>query len=881
MPNTPIDDIEEWSTKLSPWKRDALRRLATTNKLTQADFDDLMAMVKSAAGFELTAPAPTPVPFAKSHFSGEEKRQNIVLKGIANVENVNRLTPKASVNFGPNSLTVIYGRNGSGKSGFVRILRTACRTRVENVAKLKVLSDVYGGSSGPQTAEILIDAGSGETPVQWTSGSTALPELTQVAVFDTASAELYVDGGNQIRYLPFGLALPHQLNTVCMELKEKLDEERAKVIGDKVGLSSVSFPSQRDTKSQLFERSVNKSTTDDQIVAATTFTAENEKRLGDLTAALSAGTSAAADVNALVNWTSALQAECAKIDAEFGDAALETSKRLREEADAARQAAKVAADALFTDEPLPGVGGETWRALWAAARNYSLSEAYPESEFPVLGNGDEPAACVLCQQPLAEDGRARLQRFQKYMDDTLDATAEKLEVSVTAAAENLMQLACLGAEDFSDRVEQVRKRSDQLADSLSALRTAALKRRDAKLALLNGQQVDGLPDLVIPLEGISAFENEVKAEQTALTQAANSEEREKLSAEKDELEDRKIIAANREKLTTRRNLLLMDAAFEKALSDLQTRGITQRANELVDSHLTKAVTSHFDGERETFDIMHLKVGLARKSNQTKAEFQVDPQTKLTKVTSEILSEGEQRALALAGFLTEVALTDGSGPVVIDDPVSSLDRDRSAKVAARLAQEASLRQVIVFTHDITFFNELCRAADEVGIEAETVALFSDKSAAGKVDPAGMVWKGLNVKKRIGRIKDDAAKLPKLHTSSPADYEFFVKNLYGRLRDTYERVVEEVIFNNIVQRGVDVVQTQMLRYVRLSDELAVRFHEGMTRANTHSHDNPAADTVPVPTPPEFMEHIAELETLISDLKAESQAAEAARPQMKPKK
>lgn len=304
---------------------------------------------------------------------------------------------------------------------------------------------------------------------------------------------------------------------------------------------------------------------------------------------VSAGSSAAADVNALVNWTSALQAECAKINSEFGDAALETSKRLREEADAARQAAKVAADALFTDEPLPGVGGETWRALWAAARNYSLSEAYPESEFPVLGNGDEPAACVLCQQPLAEDGRARLQRFQKYMDDTLDATAEKLEVSVTAAVENLMQLACLGAEDFSDRVEQVRKRSDQLADSLSALRTAALKRRDAKLALLNGQQVDGLPDLVIPLEGISAFENEVKAEQTALTQAANSEEREKLSAEKDELEDRKIIAANREKLTTRRNLLVLDAAFEKALSDLQTRGITQRANELVDSHLTKAV----------------------------------------------------------------------------------------------------------------------------------------------------------------------------------------------------------------------------------------------------------------------------------------------------
>ena len=30
---------------------------------------------------------------------------------------------------------------------------------------------------------------------------------------------------------------------------------------------------------------------------------------------------------------------------------------------------------------------------------------------------------------------------------------------------------------------------------------------------------------------------------------------------------------------------------------------------------------------------------------------------------------------------------------------------------------------------------------------------------------------------------------VHTSSPADYEFKVKHLYGRLRDSYERLVEE--------------------------------------------------------------------------------------------
>jgi hypothetical protein len=235
----------------------------------------------------------------------------------------------------------------------------------------------------------------------------------------------------------------------------------------------------------------------------------------------------------------------------------------------------------------------------------------------------------------------------------------------------------------------------------------------------------------------------------------------------------------------------------------------------------------------------------------------------------------------AGFLTEVAHTDGSGAIVIDDPVSSLDRDRSVKVAERIAEEALKRQVIVFTHDIVFFNELCRTADAQGIEPVTVALFSDKSAAGKIDTAGMPWKGLNVATRIGRINNDSAQLSMLHTTSPADYEVAVKNLYGRLRDTYERVVEEIIFRDIVRRGTDIIQTQLLRYVRLSDALAIRFHEGMTRANTHSHDNPAADTVAVPTPADFAKDIEELELLITGLKADSDAAEAARPQMKPKK
>lgn len=880
MTSEPIDDIVAWSNTLTPWRRDCLRRLAISNDLSTDDESALLCMIKQAAGFALAEAPPAADPFTKVHFSGGSHTP-IILKGIANIAGVNRLVANAALNFCPKALTIVYGRNGSGKSGFVRILRTACRTRIENPATLKVLADVYGDGKGALAADIMIDAGAGDVPIVWTPGMTAAPQLGQVAVFDSASAQLYVDGGNKIRYLPFGLALPHRLNAVCLAFKAVLETEQQAAVGNKISLTAVSFLPVRETAAQAFDRSVSKSTTDAAIATASAFSDVDDARLTEVAAILSAGTTAAADLANLASWVDALAVECATAETGLCDLALAATTDLKNKALSAREAAKLAAGSLFEDEPLDGVSSDSWRRLWRAARDYSVTEAYPEQPFPVGPTEALDASCVLCQQPLLPDGAARMQRFQAYMDDTLDTAATNAEQAVVDAIAALPTFKQLNADDFAQRLEQIRSRDGALADALAAFQQSVTARSADAVMRLAGNPEKEVPVLVAPTNEVKSLASKLADEQAALVKASDADERLKLGSEKAELEDRKTLNANAGKLTTRRDLMLTDSAYVKALALVATTGITKRANELLDTHLTSAVVSQFDAERERFEIKHLKIGLARKSGQTKAEFEINPQTTLTKVTSQILSEGEQRALALAGFLTEIALTEGSGPIVVDDPVSSLDRDRSAKVADRIAEEAGKRQVVVFTHDMVFFNELCRAADAAGIEPVTVALFSDLDAAGKVDPAGMVWKGLNVAKRIGHIKNRFVPMPKLFAASPADYEYEIKGLYGRLRDTYERVVEEVIFCDIVRRGSDVVQTQMLRFVTLPDALAIQFHEGMSRANTHSHDNPAADTVPVPKPDEFVAHLAELEKLVTDFKNAKDQAEAARPQMKPKK
>lgn len=56
--------------------------------------------------------------------SANNFKYDLLLSKIEDVEGVNALVEKQLIEFGPN-LTVLYGGNGSGKSGYVRLLKKA------------------------------------------------------------------------------------------------------------------------------------------------------------------------------------------------------------------------------------------------------------------------------------------------------------------------------------------------------------------------------------------------------------------------------------------------------------------------------------------------------------------------------------------------------------------------------------------------------------------------------------------------------------------------------------------------------------------------------------------------------------------------------------
>ena len=76
--------------------------------------------------------------------------------------------------------------------------------------------------------------------------------------------------------------------------------------------------------------------------------------------------------------------------------------------------------------------------------------------------------------------------------------------------------------------------------------------------------------------------------------------------------------------------------------------------------------------------------------------------------SEVLSEGEQKVLALADFLAESRMRGTKAPLIFDDPVTSLDYRRLDEVAARIQNLAETHQVVVLTHNIMFASALMAA-----------------------------------------------------------------------------------------------------------------------------------------------------------------------------
>jgi len=175
---------------------------------------------------------------------------------------------------------------------------------------------------------------------------------------------------------------------------------------------------------------------------------------------------------------------------------------------------------------------------------------------------------------------------------------------------------------------------------------------------------------------------------------------------------------------------------------------------------------------------------------------------------------------------------------LDDPVTSLDHNYRDRVAAVLAQEGLARQIIVFTHDIAFLARLESYARDRGtpLAVMTVLRGSSKGNHGQVD-SDAPWERRGVKARLRTLETQLAEARRLEADQNA-YDREAISIYERLRETWERAVEETLLNGAVTRFEEAVHTQRLQGVD-ADNFETDLGDVMTEMSSCSaylHDTP---------------------------------------------
>jgi ABC-type lipoprotein export system ATPase subunit len=867
-----LDDILSWSKfALKPWQQDAIRRLFQKVELTAADVDELYGMLRHSHGVP-GAVALAAVPFASEHIPATASVGSVVtLKALKDLQAVNRITSEQPLRFEPAGLTVVYGGNGTGKSGYSRVLKKACRARDQEDDVLTDASDPKQLAAVPQ-ATFQLEIGGHDRDIPWRLGQAAPDELASVAVFDSRCARIYVTDEQAAAYLPYGLDVLEALaNKVLPALTTKLSQEIAGINID----SDPFNPLRGDTTVGRMVASLSAQTDPNDVNVLATLLPEQLARLEELTNILKESDPAtkAKDIR---NQSLRVQGQVDRLARVLIWVSDEAVGKLAGYDQAVAQAGEVerqAAEALRAGESLlPGTGEPVWKELFRAAARYSTEVSYHGHVFPHTEAG---ARCVLCQQELA-DGGARLKRFQDFLTQDAAKIVEERRAALQKAHEKIQQ-ANLDAGFDKAMKDELRGLDATLVPEVETFIGSILERRNQMLNATKTHDWAAVPALGSdPRQRLSSLVIARSVAADELEKAHDPAKRAGLEREMAEIDARKRLSVQVLSVLALIDRLKAKASLEKCRQDLNTKGISTKAKELASEAVSKALQSALNDELRALRFTSIRTKLEEKTTKGKTTYRIvldlPPGPKRL---DKILSEGEQRVIAIASFLAELRLANHNGAVIFDDPVSSLDHQFREAVAVRLVREAESRQVVILTHDTTFLADLRHALD---VRNKTLTVDSQRgpvpflaqhlewsgAKSGNVQE-GLPWAHKSYRERLERQKQEHRRMAAMPWPQYPndDEEQRMRRQYSFLRGTIERVVQDLVLCGVVQRYNSYVNVGLLaKVVGLTAAEQVELNRLWHRCAdiTEAHDPASSRNAPVPSADDLGQDMAALEAVI---------------------
>lgn len=855
-----LGEILEWSRRRPVWLKDTLRRLMVGGELSEQDIDELEAICLGDEGGAL--------PLGDEHIAPRRLAgKPVSITALRDLVGVNALASGHGLTFAAGGLSIVYGDNGSGKSGFVRVLKSACRCRDESTA---ILRDVSAPDDVPQHARIEFEvAGTAET-YEWRQEHRDHADLPAVSIFDARSANIHVQKTNNVAYVPFAMALLDRLGRACDELRARVSARIDTLAGQTpvaIGTPSLS----RDTAAGAFLHGLSSKSDPAELDLLVTLSAEERSRLSSLDGDLAQDPAKAAErLRALDGRLEPALKALDRLVASAGTESFVELRRLEADAEAAAEAARLASESLFREAPLPGVGSDAWRRLWEAARTYSDQVAYPARTFPAPV---EDERCVLCQQPLGDDALHRHAAFETFVKGAAQQAAADAVQRLQDCRRNLGG-ARMPTGDIRSLVTLLKTELDRpelASDVRRAASTAAWRLR----ALLSGK-AEPAPQAPVPAEDLEGLRKDITGRARALSGHADSAERRALVSEHAGLKDRAFLAGIAEDVRAEIGRQVEIAALrnaEKTCGTGMKRQITTKNKDLSEKLVTDALRSRFAREVQKLRIGSMPIELRKvRDRNFQSFFKVALVDKPDEPVGEILSEGEHRCVALASFLAELVTSKDYSGIVFDDPMSSLDHKYRRRVAKRLVEEAAHRQVIVFTHDLTFLFDLQREAEAAGQHVHYRNVHRAGSRPGHVSDelpidaksAGPMAAAL--RSELKQVRGDFDKWPEARRS------VFAAGIIGKLRRAWEQGIADLIRPVMSRFNSQIKGSSLHKIAIVNDDDVITVRAARARLSEDLHASPETINPSETTHSELLDELRNLEEWLEDVKERQRKASA---------
>ncbi len=833
-----LNEILEWGRSLPGWEQAALAKILERGDLGASDYDEILQCLLEDAGLGTASTPRTPFACPQPQEAPQaDGNGGAKLVSLSSLENVNALVPGQKLTFGPH-LTTIYGENGCGKSGYARVIASTSFSRGDR----QVLKDIAKPDDGSsRLARIELETG-GETETLHCEIGQAHPRMQCFYVFDSTSVRAHLTQANPMSFAPAGLDCLTRLAEVTDAIRARLDDKVKQQTPPNAFLSQFQGESEvarvlarlDDVKDDAELRRLAEMTPEEVQEASTLDRKIAELKADRVPEQISRLDK---DLQALPALVSSLRAAESALD----DAAVSSvNQSIGRWQDLSLAASRLSSE-LFKTSGLEHVGGAAWHEFAKAARHLASVESRPGGPYPQPG-----APCLLCQQPLSPEAEARLTNLWAFLEGGAQAERSRLETGLQVLRTKLQGLERSVPTQDSEFAGRLRESAPALAETV---RVAVQDRRD-RIALVLVAIESKEPAACPPLAPISwvefaGLESRLQGEKAELVSRDPGAH---LAA----LEKKRLELAHRvhlQKVLGDLQRYLADMRWVKKASSPKVRGntkhITQKYSELFTRLVTERYVEHFEELLHQLNCpMRVQVATqaSKGSTSKRLTLRSDPTVKAD--PQKVLSEGEQRAIALADFLTELALDEASAGVILDDPVTSLDFRWKETIARHLAELAQTRQVILFTHDLHFLYCLKEAADTCEVPTESHWI------QRRDDQPGWVFLDNSPTLEEDYKKPDRAKkfLEKAKDAPPEEQETALRNGFGALRTCYEAFVIFNLFSGAVRRFQETVSVGRLENIlwdsEIVDEVVAASGRLSRHIEAHSHSDLHGGVKPTP-------------------------------------